>query len=238
MSTSGRMSRLQETAHADRRTVGLARGEPQAEAVLVVHRHRSAAQIACASSIVRTPLSPMFSMNDGWLSSQTNGASANSKRRSARRAVSSSGRIAKARPLKCRQTISELHPTDVVAEPGMMRGRKCPGRIETAGGYVEEIGCIEMLVRQRRAARAAEAPPHFRRRLVLARSAARKTELRLCEGDPRYDRRCRRPPARLAVANHAVCRIRGGRVTHGAAHAAALNVLIQVFSPCRGHSLP
>ena len=108
------------------------------------------------------------------------------------RGVSSSGRIAKSRALECRQAVAEFHPADVIAEPGMMRGRKRPGRIEAAGGDVDEVGRVQMLVGERRTAGAAEAPLHLRRRLVLERRAAREAELRLGERDPRDHRRCGR----------------------------------------------
>src|SRR5262245_43189052 len=112
--------------------------------------------------MLRTPLSPMFSMKDGSLSRpSTNGASASSKRRRVSRAVSSSGGIAKTRLLEGRQSIAEFHPADIVAQPRMMRRRKRPGRIETAGGDVDEVGRIEMLVRQRRPAGPAKAAPHL-----------------------------------------------------------------------------
>src|ERR1044071_7383263 len=104
----------------------------------------------------------MFSRNDGWFSSSTMlGASSNTKRRSERRWVSSSGRIAKARSLEGGQAVPELHPADVIAEPRVMRGRKRPGRVETAGGHIDEVGRVEMLGRQRRSAAAAELAHHL-----------------------------------------------------------------------------
>src|SRR6185503_20355497 len=109
----------------------------------------------------------MFWRNDGWFSSSTTkGASSNTKRRSERRSVSNSGRIAKAGALEGRQAVAELDPADVVAEPGMVRGRKCPRRIETARGDVDEVGRVEVLVRKRRSAAAAELAYDLRRRFV------------------------------------------------------------------------
>ena len=112
-----------------------------------------------------------------------------------------------------------------------MRGRKSPGRIEAAGGDVDEINGVEMLVGQRRSTGAAEFSPHLRRRFVFHRSTAHEAELGLGECHPRNHRRRRGTPAGLAMANHAVGRIRSRGIAHGAAHAAALYVLTQpVFS--------
>src|SRR5688572_903376 len=106
----------------------------------------------------------MFSMNDGSLSSlSTKGASSSSSRRRTSRGVSSSGRIAKSRFLEGGQTVAELDPADIVAQPRMMRGWKCPWRIEAAGGDVEEIRGVQMRVHQRRAAGSTEATADFRR---------------------------------------------------------------------------
>src|SRR5689334_4169688 len=109
----------------------------------------------------------MLARNEGWFSSPTrNRASSKSSRRSVSRAVSSSGGVAKAGPLEAGQTVAELDPADVVAEPGMMRGRECPGRVEAAGGHVDEVGRVEVLVGERRAAGAAEASVHLGRGFV------------------------------------------------------------------------
>src|SRR5215216_649795 len=106
----------------------------------------------------------------------TNGASSNSKRRKTSRAVSSSGRIAKTRPLECGQSIAEFDPADIVTEPGMMRGRKCPWRIETAGGDVDEIRGAQVLIGQPRSAGAAKTAFHLRRGFELERRTARETK--------------------------------------------------------------
>src|SRR5262245_17388647 len=112
----------------------------------------------------RTPRSPMFSRNEGSLSSFTSeGESSNCIRRSTRRGVSTSDGIAKPGPLERREAIAKFHPADVVAEPGMMRGRKAPGRIQAARGHVEEFGRVEMVIGQRRAAVAAELARHLGR---------------------------------------------------------------------------
>src|SRR5689334_6918702 len=104
----------------------------------------------------------MLRMNEGWFSSSTtNGASSNTKRRNERRAVSSSGRIAKPGPLERGQSVAELHPADVVAQPGMMGRREGPRRIETARRDVDEIGGVDMFVGERRTTFAAEAAQHL-----------------------------------------------------------------------------
>src|SRR5687768_6869185 len=104
----------------------------------------------------------MCAMNEGWFSRPTRkGASSKSSRRSVSRAVSSSGRIAKTGTLECRQAITEFHPADIVAEPGVMRGRESPGSIEAAGGDIHEVRRIEVLVCQWRSAGPTEAPLHF-----------------------------------------------------------------------------
>src|SRR6187549_1581634 len=111
----------------------------------------------------------MFSMNDGSLSSFTSsGASSNSIRRSVRRGVSTSDGVAKPGLLEGREAIAKLHPADVIAEPGMMRGRKCPGRVQAAGGHVDELGSVEVVVCQRRPAIPAELPFHLGRGLEFA----------------------------------------------------------------------
>src|SRR5689334_9882534 len=131
----------------------------------------------------------MFSMNDGsFISLTSKGASSNCIRRSVRRGVSTSDRIAKTGLLERRETITKLHPADVVAEPGMMRGRKSPGCIQAARRHVEEPGRVEVVVGQRRAAITAELARHLGRGLVLARCAARKAEFRLGEREPRDHR--------------------------------------------------
>src|SRR5690349_13566207 len=104
----------------------------------------------------------MFSMNDGsFINFTSKGASSNCIRRRMRRGVSTSDGIAKTGPLKRRKAVAKLHPANVVAEPGMMRGRKCPGRIQAAGGHVDELGRVEMVVGQRRAAITAELARHL-----------------------------------------------------------------------------
>ncbi len=108
-----------------------------------------------------------------------------------------------------------------------MRGRKSPRRIQAAGGHVDEVIGVEVLVSQRRAAVSAEVAFDLGRRFILTRSAARETEFRFRERDPRDHRRSGRAATRLAVADHAVGGIRGSGISHGTAHAAALDVLIQ-----------
>ena len=90
---------------------------------------------------------------------------------------------------------------------------------------------------QRRSAGAAEIAAHFGRGFEFERRAAREAEFGLREGDPGDHRRCGRTPARLAVADHAVHRIGRGGIAHGAAHAAALNVVAQTSSPPSGREL-
>src|SRR5688572_14550811 len=103
-------------------------------------------------------------MNDGSLTSRsTKAASSSVKRRSVSRRVASSGRIAKARLLETWQTVAELHPPDVVAEPGMMCRRKRPGRIQAARGDIHETCGMDMLVHQVRSTGAAEMSPHLGR---------------------------------------------------------------------------
>src|SRR5688572_15012366 len=104
----------------------------------------------------------MFSMKDGSLRSRsTKGASAFSRRRSVSRGVTSSGRVAKTGLLESGQTVAELDPADIVAEPRMVRGRKRPGRIQAARSDVHEVRGVEVLVHQRRSAGPAEPAPHL-----------------------------------------------------------------------------
>ena len=231
------MSRLQQTAHADRRTVRSWRATcHRPKPYLLVHRHRSFAQIAmrifdgahAAIADVLDERRLVEQLAPGTARRRTR------RRRSVSRAVSSSGRIAKARPLEGGQTVAELHPADVVAEPGMMRGRKRPRRIQAAGGDVDEIRCIEMFVGERRTAGAAEVPLHLRATTRIRRGVPRvKRNSALANVTHATTGDAADTPARLAVADHAVRRIRGRGITHGAAHAAALNVLIQVPLPLR-----
>src|SRR5687768_43886 len=168
----------------------------------------------------------MFSRNDGSFSNRTtNAASSSSSLRSTSRGVTSSGRIAKAGALERGESVAEFHPADVIAEPGMVRRRKRPRRIEAAGRDVDEIGRVDVFVCQRRTAGAAKTAVHLRRGFKDDWRAPRVAELALRECHPRDDGSRGHAPAGLAVTNHAVRGFRRRGIANRAAHAAALNVV-------------
>src|SRR5688572_24089954 len=74
------------------------------------------------------------------------------------------------------QLVAETHPAEIMAQPGMVRGRKEIRLVEGAGGDVDRAGRIGVRVGERRAAVVAEGPRHRRRAVEIRRLALDELE--------------------------------------------------------------